>query len=88
LIARFPGLSRRTILIGSTATVGALELYSRFPRPNVDMLNPLPLPAASPKQVTVVFHGAGGQDEYTKELMERLGKVSRATNIIARSEAS
>ena len=52
---------------------GALELYSRFPRLGVGAVDSLPFPKVPPRSVTIVFHGAGGQDDYTAELMRRLG---------------
>lgn len=73
--------TRSNILKGLGSLVlgvpAALEVYSRLGARGVkpDDLNLLPTPSlgswSDVKHVTLVFHGAGGQDQYTDALMKR-----------------
>ena len=67
-----PVLTRRTF--ASTIAIASLtELYSRSGQPNESNVAQLTnLPHKKPALMTIVFHGAGGQDKYTAELIERL----------------
>eukprot|EP00587_Corethron_hystrix_P007659 CAMPEP_0113302780 /NCGR_PEP_ID=MMETSP0010_2-20120614/3466_1 /TAXON_ID=216773 ORGANISM="Corethron hystrix, Strain 308" /NCGR_SAMPLE_ID=MMETSP0010_2 /ASSEMBLY_ACC=CAM_ASM_000155 /LENGTH=260 /DNA_ID=CAMNT_0000156659 /DNA_START=188 /DNA_END=970 /DNA_ORIENTATION=- /assembly_acc=CAM_ASM_000155 len=71
-------LSRRSLFLGTTGTiasvVGLSELYSRgFPRLYKPSLDISDLPQTSREgTLTIIFHGAGGPDAYTAELVDKL----------------
>lgn len=96
----FGFLTRKNFLLASTLLLIPpilLELYSRFGTfsiPNRGMnesddISFLPTPKTTDwrdvEHATIVFHGAGGEDEYTNELMNRLDSV---TELKYKSESS
>lgn len=69
----------------SCALVGTAEMYSRIASLTIDesriKVNPNVTESSSLKEVTIIFHGAGGLDTYTDELIATLVKHNRNNNI-------
>lgn len=79
--AVFSGVTRRKVLKWIGALIVALpligELYSRLGGVDLSTLDFPQIPADA-KEATLVFHGAGGPDQYTDILMGRLAKDSNS----------